>query len=57
MARGVVFQCGVAALGVVVFEVSGDRRPCGGEVLKAVLPGAFLFEGADEPLAQPISKS
>ncbi len=29
-------------------------RPCGGEVFKAVPPGAFLFEGADEPLAKPI---
>ena len=54
MAWGVVFQRGVAALRVVVFDVSGDRRACGGEVLKAVLPGALLFEGADEPLTQPV---
>ena len=38
------------ALDVVVFDVSGDRRACGGEVVKAVLPGAFLFEGANEPI-------
>lgn len=44
----------MGALGVVVFDVSGDRRACGGEVVKAMLPGAFLFEGADEPLAQPV---
>ena len=50
MAWGVVFEGGVGALGVVVFDVSGDRRASGGEVVKAVLPGAFLFEGADEPL-------
>ena len=54
MAWGVVFEGGVGALGVVVFDVSGDRRACGGEVVKAVLPGAFLFEGADEPLAQAV---
>lgn len=39
----------MGALSVVVFNVSGDRRASGGEVVKAVLPGAFLFEGADEP--------
>jgi hypothetical protein len=44
----------VGALGVVVFDVSGDRRAGGGEVVKAVLPGAFLFEGADEPLAKAV---
>ena len=49
MAWGVVFQRGVAALRVVVFDVSGDRRACGGEVVKAVLPDPFLFEGTDEP--------
>lgn len=54
MAWGVVFEGGVGALGVVVFDVSGDRRACGGEVVDAVLPGAFLFEGADEALAQPV---
>ena len=54
MAWGVVFEGGVGALGVVVFDVSGDRGACGGEVVKAVLPGAFLFEGADEPLAQAV---
>ena len=54
MVWGVVFEGGVGALGVVVFDVSGDRRACGGEVVKAVLPGAFLFEGADEPLAQAV---
>lgn len=42
------------AWGVLVFDVSGDRRACGGEVVKAVLPSAFLVEGADEPLAQPV---
>jgi hypothetical protein len=42
------------ALGVVVFDVSGDRRASGGEVVKAVLLGAFLFEDADEPLAQTV---
>ena len=36
------------ALGVVMFDVSGDRLASGGVVFKAVLPGAFLFEGADE---------
>lgn len=45
---------GVGALGVVVFDVSGDRRASGGEVVKAVLPGAFPFEGADEVLAQSV---
>ena len=44
----------MGALGVVVFDVSGDRRACGGEVVKAVLPDAFLFEGSDKPLAQPV---
>jgi hypothetical protein len=44
----------VAALGVIVFDVSGDRRASGGEVFKAVLPGAFLFESANEPLAQAV---
>ena len=57
MVWGVVFEGGVGALGVVVFDVSGDRCACGGEVVKAVLPGAFLFEGADEPLAQPAASS
>lgn len=33
---------------------AGGRRACGGEIIKALLPGAFLFEGADEPLAQPV---
>ncbi len=54
MACGVVVEGGVGALGVVVFDVSGYRRSSGGEVVKAVLPGAFLFECADEALAQPI---
>ena len=54
MAWSVVVEGGVGALGVVVFDVSGDRRACGGEVVKAVLPGAFLFEGADEALAQAV---
>ena len=44
----------MAALGVIVFDVSGDRRASGGEVFKAVLPGAFLFESANEPLAQAV---
>ena len=39
MAWGAVLECGVCALGVVVFDVSGDDRLCGGEVVKAVLPG------------------
>ena len=52
MAWGVVFEGGVGALGVVVFDVSGDRRACGGEVVKAVRPDAFLFEGADEALGK-----
>ncbi len=54
MAWGVVVEGGVGALGVVVFDVSSNRRASVGEVVKAVLPGAFLFEGADEPLAQPV---
>ena len=49
MAWGVVVEGGVGAFGVIVLDVSGDRRASGGEVVKAVLPGAFLFEGADEP--------
>lgn len=54
MVWGIVFECGVAALGVVVFNVSGNDRLGGGEVVKAVLPGAFLFEGADKPFTQPV---
>ncbi len=54
MACGVVVEGGVGALDVLVFDVSGYRRSSGGEVVKAVLPGAFLFEGADEALAQPV---
>jgi len=37
-----------------VFNVSGYRLASGGEVFKTVLLGAFLFEGADEALAQPV---
>ena len=44
----------MAALAVVVFDVSGDRRASSGEISKRVLPGAFLFESANEPLAQAV---
>jgi hypothetical protein len=44
----------VPALGVVVFDVSGDCRASGGEIFKVFLPGAFLFESANEPLAQAV---
>ena len=50
----VLFDGGVGAWGVVVFDVYGDRRACGGEAVKAVQLGAFLFEGAHEALAQPV---
>lgn len=54
MAWGFIFEGRVGALGVVVVDESGDRRACGVEVVKAVQPDAFLFEGADEALAQPV---
>lgn len=54
MARGIVVECGMDALGVVVFDVFGDSCASGGEVFKPVLPGALFFEGADEALAEPI---
>jgi hypothetical protein len=45
-------------MGVVVFDLSGDRRATGGEIFKAVMPavmpGAFLFESANKPLAQAV---
>ena len=44
----------MAALGVVVFDVSGDRRASGGEIFKAVRPCALLFESVIEPLAQAV---
>ena len=48
MARGVFVEAGVDALGAVVFDASGDGSTSGCDVLKAVLPGVFLSEGANE---------
>jgi len=42
------------ALVVVVIDVAGDFGPGLLDVLKPVEPGAFLFEGAVEPLAEAV---
>lgn len=44
----------VGPLGVVVIDVSGHGSACFLKVLEGVEPGAFLFEGADETLAEAV---
>ena len=39
-------------MGVVVFDVSGDRLATGGKLFRAVRSEALLLETANEPLAQ-----
>lgn len=44
----------MAALGVVELDEDGDDAPGLGNVLEVVQPCAFLFERADEALAQAV---
>ncbi len=53
MGRSVIERL-MRALVVVVVDVAGDLGTGLLDVLKPVEPGAFLFEGAVEPLAETI---
>jgi hypothetical protein len=53
MGRSVIERL-MRALVVVVLDVAGDFGPGLLDVLKPVEPGAFLFEGAVEPLAEAV---